>query len=199
MDCPFCYNKGLVKAPEKYDHIPSETALQELEKRKKLIDGVVISGGEPTLYPEAAVEFAKKAKELGLLVKLDTNGLNPDVLEKLIPIVDYIAMDVKAGKKHYKDVTGVDADLEKIKKSIELLKTSGVKYEFRTTVVPEFIPEEEFEDLVELVAGAENFYIQQYRPVKDAGPLSKVYEPQILEKLAETAKTKVKNVHIRGI
>ncbi len=197
MNCPFCYNKGLVQNPEKYDKLTEEWVLHELERRKKFIDGVVISGGEPLLYD--LEEFVKKIKEIGLLVKLDTNGLNPEALEKILPFVDYVAMDVKAAKQRYRDAAGVNLDIEKIKKSIEILKNSDTLYEFRTTVVPAFIPEEDFEDLVSLVEGAENYFVQQYRPVKEAGPLSKAYEPKTLHKLAELAKPKVKNVSVRGI
>ncbi|MCK4327957.1 MAG: anaerobic ribonucleoside-triphosphate reductase activating protein [Candidatus Diapherotrites archaeon] len=197
MSCPFCYNKDLVKAPDKYEKLTPEWVLNELERRKKFLDGVVLSGGEPTLYDLA--EFIKKIKEIGMLVKLDTNGLNPEALEELLPLVDYVAMDVKAARRRYKDAAGVDLDIKKIEKSIKILKESGRPHEFRTTVVPAFIPEEDFDSLVEFVEGAENYYIQQYRPVKQAGPLSKAYEPAILEKLAEVARKKVKNVGIRGI
>lgn len=199
MSCPFCYNKDLVKTPEKYDKIPEEKILEELEQRKKFIDGIVISGGEPTLQMPALVEFVKKVKALDLLVKLDTNGLKPEALKELIPFVDCIAMDIKSAKQHYKDAAGVDVDMEKIRKSIELLKKSGKPHEFRTTVVPAFIPEEEFEDLVSLVEGVDNYYVQQYRPVKETGPLSKAYEPIILQQLAEIAKPKVKHVAVRGV
>jgi len=197
MSCPFCYNAGLVKTPEKYDKYTEEWVLNELERRKKFIDGVVLSGGEPTLYDIEG--FIKKIKAIGLLVKLDTNGLNTAALENLLPLVDYVAMDVKAAKQRYRDATGVNLDLEDIKKSIELLKKSGKPHEFRTTVVPAFIPEEDFEALVSLVEGAENYYIQQYRPVKEAGPLSKAYEPEVLNRLAEIAGKKVKHAAVRGV
>ena len=199
MSCPFCYNKGLVKTPEKYDRIPEEKVLFELERRKNFLDGVVISGGEPTLQMPALFDFVKKIKEIGMLVKLDTNGLNPEALETLLPVVDYVAMDVKAAQKRYKDATGVDIEMENIKKSIELLKNSGKTHEFRTTVVPEFVPEEDFEALVELVDGAERYFLQQYRPIKESGPLSKVYQPETLNELAELARQKVKQVSIRGV
>ncbi|MFC2174455.1 anaerobic ribonucleoside-triphosphate reductase activating protein [archaeon] len=197
MSCPFCYNKDLVIAPEKYDKLTEEWVLHELERRKKFIDGVVLSGGEPTMYD--IEEFIKKIKALGLLVKLDTNGLDPEKLKSLLPLVDYVAMDVKAARQRYKDAAGVDLDLKKIEESIELLKRSGTPHEFRTTVVPAFIPEEDFESLVDLIEGAETYYIQQYRPVKEAGPLSTAYEPQKLKEFAEIAAKKVKHATVRGI
>lgn len=197
MNCPFCYNHDLVKNPEKYEKLEPDWVLHELERRKSFIDGAVLTGGEPTLYD--LEEFITKIKDLGLLVKLDSNGLNPNALEKLLPLVDYVAMDVKAAQHRYKEATGTDLDISKIKKSIELLKKSTTPYELRTTVVPDFIPEEDFPELVKLVEGAERYFIQQYRPIKDSGPLSKAYPPNTLHRLAEIARPKVKHVAVRGI
>lgn len=159
--CPFCHNPTLV-IPEKYaQSIDVDGIFKFLEERKKYINGVVITGGEPTLYPDLP-EFIKKIKGMGYAVKLDTNGSNPEMLERLIDekLVDYVAMDIKAPLERYSELTNTDVDIEKIKKSIEILKKSKVKYEFRTTVAPNLT----FEDIEKIcgeVGGAE-YYLQQF-------------------------------------
>ena len=137
--CPFCYNLELV-LPSK---IPSQPTISEkeifdfLKKRKGKIDGVVITGGEPTLHPDLE-EFVKKIKELGFLVKLDTNGYNPDVIYRLVKknLLDYVAMDIKAPKEKYEFFSGIKLDLERIQASVDFLKKNYIDYEFRTTLAP---------------------------------------------------------------
>ena len=200
MRCPFCHNFELATEPEKFEKIPEQQVLDYLDERKKFIDGVVITGGEPTLWMPALKGFIERIRErTGLLVKLDSNGLNPNALKELFPVIDYIAMDVKAPEKHYSEATGVPIDMSKIRESIRLIMGSGVEYEFRTTVVPAFIPQDEFADVVSLVEGAEKYCLQQYNAVKKEGPLSKAYEPKVLRQFEEIAKKKVKKTCIRGI
>jgi len=200
MRCPFCHNFELATEPEKFERIPEDDVIAYLDERKGFIDGVVITGGEPTLWMPALKEFIERIKEkTGLLVKLDSNGLNPQALKELFPVIDYIAMDVKAAEKHYSDAAGVQVDMSKIRESIRRIMGSGVEYEFRTTVVPAYIPRDEFGDVVSLIEGANNYFLQQYTAMKKEGPLSKVYEPKILNEFAEIAKPKVKKVSIRGV
>jgi len=139
--CPFCHNKDLVSLKEfrksKLELLKEEDFFRFLEKRKGVLDGVCITGGEPTLQKDL-LEFCQKIKDLGLKVKLDTNGSQPEVLKKLMGegVVDFIAMDVKIHFSAYDKAAGVKVQAEKIKKSIELILKSGLEYELRTTIVP---------------------------------------------------------------
>ena len=135
FSCPFCYNTDLVYGT--IEEISEDEVLSFLEKRKKLIDGLVISGGEPFLQKDLK-NFCKKVKKLSYKIKIDTNGTFPNKLKELIDekLVDYIAMDVKAPKKKYEKLAGVKTDIKKIEKSIEIIKNSDINYEFKTTFIP---------------------------------------------------------------
>jgi len=139
--CPFCHNPELVLP----DHFPAPNKMEKeffefLKKRKGKIQGVCITGGEPTIQPDI-IAFIKKVKKMGFLVKLDSNGTRPDILKKVIDgkLVDFIAMDIKNSLKKYSKTVGTKVDIERIKLSIELIMNSGIDYEFRTTVVQVFI------------------------------------------------------------
>tara|TARA_Y100000034_G_scaffold44576_1_gene54747 strand:+ start:39119 stop:39859 length:741 start_codon:yes stop_codon:yes gene_type:complete len=166
--CGYCHNKELVL---KYVHdtnnkqnnnnhklstIPQQQILNHLEKRKHLVDAVTITGGEPTLYKEL-IELIQKIKQLGYLVKLDTNGSNPELLKELIDknLVDYIAMDVKAPFSKYKDIVNVDIDINKIIKSIALIKNSNIDHEFRTTIVPSLLSKQDVVDIAKSLSSGE--------------------------------------------
>ena len=126
FNCPFCYNKDIVNGNVEF--VPEEDIIEFLKTREKLLDGIVITGGEPFLQKDIE-DFIKKIKKLGFLVKIDTNGTFPKPLQKLIDekLVDYVAMDVKAPKKKYEDLSGVKTDVSKINKSIETLKNFAVR------------------------------------------------------------------------
>jgi len=166
--CGFCHNPEMV-LPEKVkvllnDLISEEAFFAFLEERKDLLEGVCISGGEPTLQLDL-IEFIEKVRALGFKVKLDSNGTRPEVLEELFEkkLLDYIAMDIKASELDYSLVSGVDIDIEKIKKSRDLIMNSAVEYEFRTTVVPDLHKIDEFSNLLEFIKGAKKFFIQNFR------------------------------------
>ena len=150
-----------------HDMIPVEKVFNFLDKRKGKLDGVVVSGGEPTIHPDL-IDFIRKIKEKGFLVKLDTNGTNPVVVEKLLEekLVDYIAMDVKASKEKYNELTGVKNNYAAIKHSRDLIKNSDIDYEFRTTVVKGFHDEEEMRKIAQFCRGAKMYSIQNFRPQK---------------------------------
>lgn len=150
--CGFCYNKDLVLGNLK--NLDPDEVLFKLEKRKKYIDGVVITGGEPTLW-DGLEDFCLKVKELGLKVKIDSNGTRPLVLKKLIDkkLVDYIAMDVKGPFEKYNIITGVKVDLEAIRKSIHLIVTSSIDHEFRCTIHSQLL---NYEDLIEIAKSVES-------------------------------------------
>ena len=134
--CHFCHNSDLVLAPQKLPTIAEDDFFNFIKTRVGLLDGVVITGGEPTLYPDLS-RFMKKVKGLGFLVKLDTNGSNPEMVRELIKgrLVNYIAMDLKGALEDYKKIVGVGMETDKIKRSMELILESGLEYCFRTTIV----------------------------------------------------------------
>jgi len=150
-----------------HDMIPEEKIMNFLDKRKEKLDGVVVSGGEPTMHPDL-VDFIRKIKGKGFLVKLDTNGTNPVVVQKLLEekLVDYIAMDVKSSKEKYDELTGVKNNFASIKHSRDLIKNAGIDYEFRTTVIKGFHDEEEMKKIAQFCRGAKKYTIQNFRPQK---------------------------------
>lgn len=160
--CPFCHNGDSVLNSSV--EIPFNDILAYLESRKGLLDAVVVTGGEPTLMPDLEDKI-RQIKELGFQVKLDTNGTNPELLKHLIDekLIDYVAMDIKNSKEKYALTAGCKfVDLEKIKQSIDILKNSGIRYEFRTTLVKEFHDFSDIKGIGELVKGAKRLYLQKF-------------------------------------
>ena len=160
--CPFCHNGTTVLEAETV--IPFEDILEYLESRKGLIDAVVVSGGEPTLMPDLKEKIIK-LKQLGFLIKLDTNGTNPEVVKDLYEnhLIDYVAMDIKNSFVKYAMTVGVkNAFLDKISQTIKFLMTSGIDYEFRTTLIDEFHNEQDMRDIAETIKGAKRLYLQKY-------------------------------------
>lgn len=162
--CPFCQNKDLVFPEAKTTYYTEEEILDFIEKRKNVLDGVCFTGGEPTLHKDLA-DFMKKVKMLGLKVKLDTNGYNPDALIDLVnnKLVDYVAMDIKNSFQKYDLTTGIKfVDTSKIQKSIDFLKRGIIPYEFRTTVVKEYHNVSDFIDIAKTLQGASKYYLQKF-------------------------------------
>ena len=160
--CPFCHNGTTVLEAETV--IPFEDILEYLETRKGLIDAIVVSGGEPTLMPDLKEKIIK-LKEMGFLIKLDTNGTNPEVVKDLYEnhLIDYVAMDIKNSFVKYAMTVGVkNAFLDKISQTIQFLMTSGIDYEFRTTLIDEFHNEQDMRDIAETIKGAKRLYLQKY-------------------------------------
>lgn len=199
--CPFCHNSPLLTLLPDEECFDTEEFFAYLEKRKGILDGVAITGGEPLLQNDIA-QFIRRIKSLGLKVKLDTNGSFPDRLEQLISekLIDYIAMDVKSPLSSYKKVAGTDRYLNEIVKSIALIKGSGTEYEFRTTVVKELHAPEDMEEIGKLIEGAEKYFIQVYKDTENVleDGLSAPSE-QELYKMLETVKKYVPNAQLRGI
>jgi len=243
--CPFCHNAGLVvgygnekeqksitsggnlevKASAPF-RIEEAEVLAYLQKRRGILQGVCITGGEPTLQPDLE-DFIRKLKDLGYLVKLDTNGYRPEVLEKLLNLqmLDYAAMDVKACKENYGRAAGVtNLDLTRIEKSVELLKNSAIPYEFRTTVVRGIHTIAEFEAIGKWIAGCKAYYLQAFRENEnllgsrwaeeqrledDKGGASDVknaprmtmrsFSREEMEQMAELARKYIDKVILRGV
>jgi len=206
LKCPYCHNSELIPLESTDNsYFPEEDIFDFLKMRKKLIDGVSITGGEPLLQPDL-IDFIRRLKNDGLLVKLDTNGTNPIMLENLLKdnLLNYIAMDVKAPFAKYKLATGVGYLNEKINFSIELIKDAGNKqsldYEFRTTVVPGIHDDNDILEIGKLIKGAKNFYLQNFRPVNTYDPeLMKItgFPPTKLTQFKEIISPYVDKVEIR--
>jgi len=169
FSCVYCHNKELININNSTENTYKEKEIIEfLKQRTKKIDAVVITGGEPTLQKDL-IPFMKQIKELDFLVKLDSNGTNPDVLKEAINsnLVDYIAMDIKAPLEKYSSITKTNVDIEKIKESINLIKNSGIQHEFRTTVLKSLLTEQDILSINSLTSGANLFTLQKYVPSKD--------------------------------
>ncbi len=165
FNCQWCHNRILVEKDslKKIPDILEEEIKNFLLSRKGKIEGVCITGGEPTLWGEKLAHFIKWCIENGFLVKLDTNGYLPDILESYIKrgLLDFIAMDIKNTFEKYSQTVGLPSlDIERIKKSISLIKTSGIKYQFRTTLVPKIVNKEEMEEMEDLLG--EKIIFQEY-------------------------------------
>ena len=163
LRCPFCQNFDLVMMPDTCDVIPFEEVYEYLKKRKGVLDAVVITGGEPTLEKDLK-EMIIKIKELGYLVKLDSNGTNPEKLKELVNegLIDYIAMDIKNSFTSYQKTAGVALKLEKIKESIDYIMSCGVDYEFRTTIIKEYHTAKDMREIGELIKGAKKYRLQKF-------------------------------------
>lgn len=196
LRCPYCYNWRIVLDP-KPPFLNEKAALQILEERKKYVDAVVVTGGEPTIHKELP-KFLKRLKEMGFAVKLDTNGFNAALLEQCSQYVDYVALDVKTSIEKYSFVGAKDT--VELMRSIETLKAGKVEYEFRTTVVPGLVDEEDITSIGETVKGAKNYALQQFIPGDTLNQDYKNLKPhplETLEKMAETLRKYVDNLIIR--
>ncbi len=196
--CPWCYAPHLVlpanrQKQKNLEEISQKDFLNFLKERKTLLDGLVICGGEPTVNPDLP-QFIKKIKKLSYLVKLDTNGSNPDMLKELVkkekPLLDYLAMDIKAPlkKKKYQEAVQIKVDLDKIKKSIEIVKHCGIDYEFRTTFVPGLHTKEDIIEIAKEIAPAKKYYLQNFRAEHTIEADFEKRKPYPLEDLLEIQK-----------
>ncbi|SCW65915.1 pyruvate formate lyase activating enzyme [Ruminococcaceae bacterium YRB3002] len=204
LRCPYCHNSSLVLS----DRIHEEGLMGEdeffgfLRKRQGLLDGVAITGGEPLIQPDI-MEFIRKIRDLGYLVKLDTNGSFPEKLRGILDehLVDYVAMDIKSDLDGYAEATGVkDPPVDKIRESIDLLKNSGIPFEFRTTVIDELHNTEVMAAIADLIEGADRYFLQRF---EDSGELieeGRFHAPseEKLMELLKVVRTKVPNASIRG-
>jgi pyruvate formate lyase activating enzyme len=201
--CPPCHNADLVLRPAEMPDLPLEEVWAFLSRRAGLVDGVVITGGEPTLQG-GLIPFLRRVREHGLDVKLDTNGYRPDVLVALLDegLVDYVALDVKAPPKKYPLLAGrMDLDVARLERSIALLRDSGFSYEFRTTVVPGLLDEGDVGEIARWIAGVERYVLQQFRSLCTLDPALETVTPYPLERLqvmAECASRWVAHVAVRG-
>jgi len=198
--CPYCHNPELVSF-NREGLIEENYILSFLEERRGKIDGVVLTGGEPTLQSDL-VDFLREIKNLGFLVKLDTNGSCPEIIEELLErkLLDYIAMDIKGSLENYSEITNVKVDIEKIKKSIDIIMHSGVSYEFRTTIVKSQLKRDDILKIGESIRSAELYVLQSFRPTKTLDPnflKETSYTKEELEDIASSLKKLVKRTIVR--
>jgi pyruvate formate lyase activating enzyme len=204
LRCPFCHNPDLVSVNAEVEEAPWEVLEEYLSENNDFLDGVVVTGGEATLN-EDLPEMIRRIRSLGLKVKLDTNGTNPGMLEDLLRagLLDCVAMDVKGPlDQQYSQVCGTEVDLEAIKRSIELIMTSGVDYEFRTTVVPHYLSPGDVERIAAYIGGAKKYALQRFKNDrtldKRLGQIQPYSEGEMLG-MAETARKYVRKVIVRGV
>lgn len=189
--CQFCYSPELV-IPEKIKNQPrikKADFFNFLKERKNLLEGVVICGGEPTINNDLP-NFIREIKKYNYLVKLDTNGSNPSMLTKLIrmKLIDYIAMDIKAPKERYSQITGASLDVSRIERSIKILKESKIDYEFRTTMIPGLLREEDILKIARWIGPGGKYFLQNFRPEKTLNPEFKRIHPYNEDYLLEIKK-----------
>lgn len=202
--CPYCYNVDLVLRPEQLSDIELPHVLQRLAARRGFVDGLAITGGEPTVQ-SGLMAFLADVRQLGIPVKLDTNGYRPDVLQECLErrLVDYVAMDIKSSLGRYEPAAGVAVDPGRLQQSIEILLRSEIDSEFRTTVVPGLVNLQDVKAIARLIAGARRYYLQCFRPGETVGwgwhPPVGPPSAQSLREMAMLAASQVREVGIRGL
>ncbi len=205
MRCVYCHNSSLVLNPGSEPSVSETEVFSFLQRRRNLLQGVVVTGGEPTLYDGLRDFLLDLKAKVGLPVKLDTNGTNPDMLCALLSekLVSYVAMDVKSDFQGYSRIAGVNIDTDAIKKSIQYLIKSGIPYEFRTTVVKEYFDRNVAENIGEMLEGAERYYLQQFRMCKEILGLDRVSlnpcsKKEMLE-FKQILEPHIAHVELRGV
>lgn len=202
LRCPFCHNAPLVTRAAEQPELSRQEVLDFLRSRRGLLDGVVLSGGEPLLHPGAA-DFLREVRDLGFSVKLDTNGCHPAALAEILErrLVDYVAMDIKNSPEKYPQTVGVPAfNLDLVRESVRLLRGGTVDYEFRTTVVQGLHTPADMESIGRWLEGAPRYYLQRFVDSGDlVGSGCRSPEPEELRALAEAAAPWFQEVQLRGV
>ncbi|SFN71732.1 pyruvate formate lyase activating enzyme [Pseudobutyrivibrio sp. UC1225] len=200
--CPYCHNRDLVVPPPDVMAYSEDDIFTHLLQKKKVLDGVCITGGEPTLHKDLP-EFIAKIKELGLLVKLDSNGTNPQMIKELVKsgLIDYVAMDIKHSKEKYNTIACMKSfDLSAIEESVAFLKEGHVDYEFRTTIMKECHTSADINAIGQWLEGAKAYYLQSYRESEQViNPTFSPHTTETLNSFVEILKPYVPNTHLRGI
>ncbi len=202
--CPFCHNGDVVffssQKPET-GSIAEEELFSFLQKRRGILEGVCITGGEPTVHPELEA-FIRRIRELGFLIKLDTNGYRPEVLRQLLSarLLDYIAMDIKTSPGRYAQAAGIQVDMEQIRLSVRLIRDSGIPYEFRTTAAREFQTAEDFLEIGQWLSGCAAYFLQSYRDCETlSGRHFHPYTRQEMEAFLQIVRKWIPSAALRGI
>ena len=200
LRCPFCHNAGLVRTPLAEPNLTDEV-LAYLAKRKGILDGVCVTGGEPLLQPDLE-DFLRQMKEMGYAVKLDTNGMLPQRLAGVLAtnLVDYVAMDIKSSPDGYPAATGTDADVSAVTDSLSILRQSGIPYELRTTAVRGIHTEADFDAIGRWIGDVPAYFIQRF---VDSGQLLgsgfDAFSPEEMERLLTTVRQYTPSAQLRGV
>lgn len=201
--CPYCHNWPLFENPDEFENVGHDKIKKYLEEHKDFIDGICLTGGEPSLYTGVA-DFLKEIKSMGFDVKLDTNGSDPGLLQSLIDdgLVNYVAMDIKASlDERYHAAAGVEVNLDDVKKSISVLMGSGIGYEFRTTVVPTLVETEDVVNIAKFIEGAKKYVLQQFvgpGSYKEEIASIQPFERRVFNEMVMAASPYVGEVLLRG-
>ncbi len=200
MNCGYCHNRQLIEATNKDSIMDKDGIIAFLQKRRGLLDAVVVSGGEPTIQKDLP-DFFRSVKAMGFKTKLDTNGTNPQSLKGLLDenLLDYVAMDIKAPLCKYKMVCCSSVNTENLSRSINILKNSNVEYEFRTTYTPELC-DEDLINILDTIKGANKYVLQQYREVdiNEGEYTGRVEKRNILKTIVAQLMSSVGSVQFRG-
>lgn len=204
LRCPYCQNSGLIPMVTEFDKNPisEEDFFKFLEKRKNVLDGVVVTGGEPLIHLSIK-DFIIKIKSMGYKVKLDTNGTNPSLLKELIDsnLIDYVAMDIKNDFQNYARTVGLEnINTDNIKESIDILKTSKIDYEFRTTITKEFHNEYTIKNICEIIGEGPKYFIQNFEDSSNViNHDLHGFTHEELNLLQTNFETKYPNFRVRGV
>ena len=199
--CPFCHNSGLLDMNNNCEKIDEKEVFKYLEKRRGLLDGVCISGGDPLLQKDIE-DFIRKVKDLGYKVKLDTNGSSPKKLKQLIEdgLIDYVAMDIKNDFLNYDKTAGMCTNIDNIKKSIEIIENSNIEYEFRTTIVKQFHDVGKLEKIIQYIGPNARYYIQNYQDCSSVLQRGlNGFDNEELLNIKNTLGVKYPNLVVRGV
>lgn len=201
--CPYCHNGDLVLDFANMEPYTEDEVFKHLNKRKNTLNGICVTGGEPTLQMDLP-DFISKVKDLGLLVKLDTNGTNPTMLTKLLDdkLLDYVAMDIKHSKKKYNEVACMkNFTLAPIEESVEILKSCSVDYEFRTTVTRQLHSIDDFEEIGKWISGSKAYFLQPYKESDQV--ISKIFSTYTSEEFDEIINIlnnyNIENIEVRAL
>jgi pyruvate formate lyase activating enzyme len=196
--CPYCHNPELARGRYPVDFLVVEDVIQVLSKRRNVLDGVVLTGGEPLIHP-ALPSFIDTIRSMGYQVKIDTNGSYPERLAALEP--DYVAVDVKCSPGRYSEVTDLDDAADKLRQTIRWVISSGVDHEFRTTVVPGLVGADEVAEIAEMIRGTTCYVLNEFRSHKTLDPRLRLVEPYpraVLEEFEHIARRSGIPCHVRG-
>lgn len=200
LRCPFCHNAGLVRTPLAGPNLTDEV-LEYLQKRRGILDGVCVTGGEPLLQPDLE-DFLRRVKDMGYAVKLDTNGMLPQRLAVILAtkLVDYVAMDIKSSPDGYATATGTDADVSAVTDSLSILRQSGIPFELRTTAVRGIHTEADFAAIGEWIGDVPAYFIQRF---VDSGQLLgegfSAFSDEEMEHLLTTVRRYTPSAQLRGV
>lgn len=201
FQCPFCHNLRLVNNPSSYPLISEDELFSHIEKRRNIISGICVTGGEPTIQVDI-IDFLIKLRKTGLKIKLDTNGYNPEVLEQIIEmnLIDYVAMDIKSGRDNYSIACGKNIKLSNIDSSIQIISESNIDFEFRTTCVKGIHNELDFVDIASWIPRRSKYYLQNYKSndVINNESLSS-FSKEELTKFLTISKMHIANTFLRGV